>query len=193
MHDVIVLIGSLRRASISRRLASALADIAPPSMALEIIDLAELAMYNEDLEHESPEPWRVFRERVRRADAVLVITPEYNRSIPAVLKNALDVGSRPYGHSVWDGKPCAVISQSPGPLGGFGANHHLRQCMVFLNMPTLQQPEAYLVGSNELLDEQGEFRAAETGTYLSKVLDSFARWIGRVAAERPAAVLRQSA
>src|SRR4029453_14567844 len=117
-----------------------------------------------------PQTWTAFRDRVRRADAVLFVTPEYNRSVPAPLKNAIDVGSRPYGSSVWGGKPGAVISPSPGAIGGFGANQHLRQSMVFLNVPMLQQPEAYISGVDKLLDEQGAIANESTKGFLGKFL-----------------------
>ena len=110
-------------------------------------------------------------------DAVLFVTPEYNRSVPGVLKNAIDVGSRPYGQSVWDGKPGAVISVSPGAIGGFGANHHLRQSMVFLNVPMLAQPEAYIGGAAKLFDAQGRIANDATGEFLAKFLDAFDLWI----------------
>src|SRR6202040_876980 len=103
-----------------------------------------------------PAQWTAFRQRVKAADAVLFVTPEYNRSVPAVLKNALDVGSRPYGNSVWDCKPGAIVSGSPGAIGAFGANHHLRQSLVFLNVPTMQQPAAYLGHAHKLFDEHGK-------------------------------------
>src|ERR1700726_1802730 len=143
--NVCVLVGSLRKASLNRMLANALISLAPSSMKLGIVEIGQLPFFNQDLEtSSSPAVWTAFRQRVKAADAVLFVTPEYNRSMPAVLKNALDVGSRPYGSSVWDRMPGAIVSGSPGAIGGFGANHHLRQSLVFLNVPTLQQPEASL-------------------------------------------------
>src|SRR5437016_10980619 len=140
--NVCVLVGSLRKASLNGMLANALMSLAPSSMKLETVEIGQLPFFNQDLETEStPAQWTAFRQRVKAADAVLFVTPEYNRSVPAALKNALDVGSRPYGQSVWDGKPGAVVSVSPGAVGGFGANHHLRQALVFLNVPAMQQPE----------------------------------------------------
>src|SRR6266581_6030062 len=134
--NVCVLVGSLRKASLNGMLANALMSLAPSSMKLDIVEIGQLPFYNEDLETAAPPAqWTAFRQRIKAADAVLFVTPEYNRSVPAVLKNALDVGSRPYGQSAWDGKPGAVISVSPGAIGGFGANHHLRQSFVFLNIP----------------------------------------------------------
>jgi chromate reductase len=165
--NVCVLVGSLRKASFSRMLANALISLAPSSLKLEIVELGQLPLYNEDLETAAPPaPWTAFRQRIKAADAVLFVTPEYHRSVPAVLKNALDVGSRPYGSSVWDRKPGAVVSSSPGAIAGFGANHHLRQSLVFLNVPAMQQPEAYVSHVNKLFDEHGELVSDGTGKFL---------------------------
>jgi chromate reductase len=180
-RDVAVFVGSLRRQSYSRRLAGALATLTPPSLALGVVEIGDLALYNEDLETAAPPPaWTAFRDRVRRADAVLFVTPEYNRSVPAVLKNALDVGSRPRGKGVWAGKPGAVISVSPGALGGFGANHHLRQSLVFLDVPTMQQPEAYIGGAATLVDEHGNVTNEGTRGFLTTIMRTFAEWVERV-------------
>ena len=136
------------------------------------------AFYNQDDDEGQPPPaWMKFRERVKATDAVLFVTPEYNRSVPAVLKNALDIGSRPHGQSVWDGKPGAVVSVSPGAIGGFGANHHLRQSLVFLNVPTLQQPEAYIGNVHTLLDTAGNLANADTQAFLVKFLQAFSGWV----------------
>src|SRR3984885_5526436 len=156
--NVCVLVGSLRKASFNRMLANELIWLAPPAIKLDIVEIGQLPFYNEDLETAAPPaPWTTFRQRVKAADAVLFVTPEYNRSVPAVLKNALDVGSRPYGSSVWDKKPGAIVSSSPGAIAGFGANHHLRQSLVFLNVPTMQQPEAYIGHADKLFDAGGQF------------------------------------
>jgi chromate reductase, NAD(P)H dehydrogenase (quinone) len=175
--DVVGIVGSLRRQSFSRRLALALGSVAPEALKLELVPIGGLALYNQDEDTDPPPSWREFRERVRRADAVLFVTPEYNRSIPGALKNAIDVGSRPYGHSAWNGKPCAVVSCSPGAQGAFGANHHLRQCLVFLNMPAMQQPEAYIGGIDKLVDEQGAFINPSTRDFCRGFMGSFERWI----------------
>ncbi|MGH8294746.1 MAG: NADPH-dependent FMN reductase [Steroidobacteraceae bacterium] len=175
--DVVAIVGSLRRQSFTRRLALALASVAPGEMKVERVPIGALPLYDQDGEADPPAPWREFRERVRRADAVLFVTPEYNRSIPGALKNAIDVGSRPYGKSAWNGKPCAVVSCSPGSQGAFGANHHLRQCLVFLNMPVMQQPEAYVGGVDKLVDEQGGFTNPSTAEFCRGVMSSFERWI----------------
>ena len=179
VRDVAVLVGSLRRDSITRKVTLALNELAPPSLALDIVEIRDLALYDQDLESNLPEPWIRFRARIGRADAVLFMTPEYNRSIPGALKNAIDVGSRPYGKSSWAGKPAAVASVSPGAMGGFGANHHIRQSLVFLDMPTLQQPEVYLAHADKLLDAAGKFSAESTRTFLTSFLQKFATWIER--------------
>jgi chromate reductase, NAD(P)H dehydrogenase (quinone) len=177
--DVVALVGSLRRASFTRLLLQGLIGVAPPTLHIEPLALGELALYNEDLEAAAPPAWVSFRARVLRAQAVLIATPEYNRSVPAVLKNALDVGSRPHGKSVWDGKPAAIISCSPGMIGGFGANHHLRQSLMYLNMPTLQQPEAYLHGIDRAIDAQGRFVSDATRQFCADFMSAFERWSQR--------------
>jgi len=175
--NVAVIVGSLRKDSFNRKIANALIELAKPPLKLTIVDIGSLPHYNQDDEAAPPREWTEFRERVRAADAVLFVTPEYNRSVPGVLKNAIDVGSRPYGKSVWNGKPAGVVSGSPGSIGGFGANHHLRQSLVFLNMPALQQPEAYLGGVDKLLDENGRLSSDSTRKFLSQYLDAFSTWV----------------
>ncbi|CAG2126803.1 Quinone reductase [Cupriavidus yeoncheonensis] len=183
-RDVAVLVGSLRKESFNRKLAKALIALAPQSLKPEIVEIGNLQLYNQDLDASPPPEWTAFRDRIRRADAVLFITPEYNRSVPAPMKNAIDVGSRPYGSSAWDGKPGGVISVSPGAIGGFGANHHLRQSLVFLNVPVLQQPEAYIGGADKLFDEQGGLANESVSGFLGKYLTAYAAWIERNAAPR---------
>ncbi len=180
VRDVAVIVGSLRKASFNRRTANALAAMAPETLKLEIVGIGELALYNEELESEVPKSWADFRGRVAKADALLFVTPEYNRGVPGALKNAIDVGSRPYGKSVWAGKPGAVVSVSPGAIGGFGANHHLRQSLVFLDVPVLQQPEMYIGGANKLFDETGKLSNPQTEEFLKKFLAAFAAWIEKV-------------
>ena len=179
MSDVVVLVGSLRRESFTRKVALALADLAPEPLRLEIVEIGRLALYNDDLEGDPPAEWVAFRDRIRRSDAVLFATPEYNRSVPGLLKNALDVGSRPYGKSVWNKKPAAIVSVSPGALGAFGANHHLRQSLVFLDMPTMQQPEAYVGNSVNQLDADGRPANESLTTFLRNFTIAFAAWIAR--------------
>ena len=175
---IAVVVGSLRKNSINRNLARALTKITPKGVKLETVEIGDLPLYDQDLDDENraPAAWTAFREKIRTYDAVLFITPEYNRSVPAALKNAIDVGSRPYGQSVWDGKPAAIISSSPGALGGFGANHHLRQSLVFLNMPILQH-EAYIGNAGNLLRDDGSFVSDDTQAFFAKLLTTFAAWI----------------
>lgn len=178
--DVAVLVGSLRKGAFSRAIATSLIELAGPDLALRLVEIGALALYNPDLDDETPPAvWTAFRQEVAKADAVLFVTPEYNRSIPGALKNALDVGSRPYGKSVWAGKPAAIVSASPGLLGGFGANHHLRQPLVFLDMPVMQQPEAYLSKVGELIDADGRLVNQDTATFFKAYLEAFARWIAK--------------
>jgi len=178
-HRVAVIVGSLRRDSLNRKLAKALAAMAPPSLALEIVEIGGLPLYNQDDDANPPAPSAAFKEKIAAADAVLFVTPEYNRSVPGVLKNAIDIASRPYGKRAWDGKPGAVISVSPGAIGGFGANHHLRQSLVFLNMPAMTQPEAYVGGAGDLFDESGALKKPETVKFMEKFLSAFAAWVER--------------
>ncbi|WP_332855032.1 NADPH-dependent FMN reductase [Duganella sp. S19_KUP01_CR8] len=177
---VAVVIGSLRKDSLNRKFAHELIAMAPPSLQLEIVEIGELPLYNQDLEENgatAPQAWAQFRQRMQAAQAVLFVTPEYNRSVPAPLKNAIDVGSRPYGSSIWSGKPAAIVSVSPGATGGFGSNHHLRQSMVFLDMPLLQQPEAYIGGAAKLLDDNGKLNNDSTREFLQKFMTTFAAWV----------------
>jgi chromate reductase len=185
--NVCVLVGSLRKASFNRMLANALISLAPSSMKLDFVEVGQLPFYNEDLETAvPPAPWTAFRQRVKAADAVLFVTPEYNRSVPAVLKNALDVGSRPYGSSVWDRKPGAIVGSSPGAIGAFGANHHLRQSLVFLNVPAMQQPEAYVSHVDKLFDERGKLVNDGTRKFLQEFMQAFANWVETIRSDASA-------
>ncbi|MGO8846172.1 MAG: NADPH-dependent FMN reductase [Methylocella sp.] len=177
VRDIAVFVGSLRKESLNRKLAKALEELAPSSLKLDIVEIGQLPLYNQDFD-EDPSPVYVeFRARVRAADGVLFITPEYNRSVPGALKNALDVASRPYGQSAWNGKPGAVISASPSAIGGFGANHHLRQSLVFLNVPAMQQPEAYIGGADKLFDASGKLANDGTRKFLQQFIEAFANWV----------------
>jgi chromate reductase len=181
-RKIAVLVGSLRKESFTRKLAKSMMLAAPPTIELEIVNIGELPMYNQDLETDNPPArWTEFRERIRAVDGILFATPEYNRSLPAVLKNAIDVGSRPYGHAAWSGKPCAVVSNSPGALGGFGANHAVRQCLVFLNMPCMQMPEAYIGGIAGKFDEAGNLTDESLKGFLGQFMECFATWVERYA------------
>lgn len=158
MTKVGIIIGSLRKNSFSKQVADSVVPLFPEGFTTEFVEIGNLPLFNQDYEGDlgTPAEYTAFRNTIKGLDAVLFVTGEYNRSIPAPLKNALDVGSRPYGESAWNGKPAAIISQSPGTLAGFGANHHLRQVLTFLNMPIVQQPEAYIGSVHELLGENGK-------------------------------------
>ncbi|WP_058534401.1 NADPH-dependent FMN reductase [Legionella saoudiensis] len=176
---IAVLVGSLRKESYNRKMAHALMSVAPESLNLHIVEIGSLPLYNQDLDDENrpAEAWLSFREQIKMSDGVLFVTPEYNRSVPGVLKNAIDVGSRPYGKSVWSKKPGAVISVSPGAIGGFGANHHLRQSFVFLDIPVLQQPEAYVGGAANLFNAQGELTNDDTKKFIQQFMSTYAQWV----------------
>ena len=178
-RTVAVIIGSLRKESFSRKLAKAIAATAPSNLTFDFVDIGQLQHFNQDLEGTPSQEWTDFRSRVRAADAVLFVTPEYNRSVPGVLMNAIDVGSRPYGSSVWNGKPAAVVSNSPGAIGGFGAYHHLRQSLVFLNMPALNQPETYVGNVASLFDADGELINESTREFLTGFGQTFADGIDK--------------
>jgi chromate reductase, NAD(P)H dehydrogenase (quinone) len=177
IRDVAVIVGSLRKDSINRKVANALAEVAPAGLKLSIIEIRQLPIYNQDGDENPPAEWTAFRERIRAADAVLFVTPEHNRSVPAVLKNAIDIGSRPYGKSAWSGKPGAVVSASPGGIGGFGANHHLRQSLVFLNVPAMAQPEAYIGGADKLFDAEGKLGNDGTRKFLQAFMQAYEAWV----------------
>ncbi|MCR5875297.1 NAD(P)H-dependent oxidoreductase [Phenylobacterium sp. J426] len=185
VRTVAVVVGSLRKDSVSRKVAKALA-AQTPNLKFRFVEIGDLPHYDQDIETDAPPAaWTRFRNEVAGADAVLFVTPEYNRSVPGVLKNAIDVGSRPYGASAWDGKPGAVISVSPGAIGGFGANHHLRQALVFLNVPLLSQ-EAYIGNAFALFDEAGELINESTAEFLKSFGAAFTGWIEKILADAPA-------
>ncbi|HHT06559.1 MAG TPA: NAD(P)H-dependent oxidoreductase [Hydrogenispora sp.] len=179
MAKIGIVIGSLRKESFSKKVAGNVAKLFPEGYTTELIEIGNLPLYNEEYDDNSPAEYTAFRSKVRAVNAILFVTPEYNRSIPGVLKNALDVGSRPYGQSVWAGKPAAIISHSIGNIGGFGANHHLRQVLMFLDMPILQQPEVYLANTPKLFDEKGQINNADTVKFLQSYVDAFGALIER--------------
>ncbi len=179
MNNVIGLVaGSLRKESYSKKIANTLLPMASQGFEFKLISLEGLPIYNQDFDdhNEVPAAYTAFRNEVRALDGVIFITPEYNRSMPGVLKNALDVGSQPHGQNVWDGKPGAVFSNSPGSISGFGANHHLRQSLVYLNVPAMQQPEVYLAKVNELFDEQGTMHEGSTKQFLQQAVAAYLVW-----------------
>jgi chromate reductase len=177
VFKVAVLAGSLRKDSINRKVARALIELAPSSLRPAIVEIGALPLYNQDSEAAAPAAWTEFREAIKAAEAVLLVTPEYNRSIPAALKNAVDVGSRPYGQNAWNGKPGGVVSASPGAAGGFGANHHLRQSLMSVNVCVMPQPEVYLSAADKLFDADGKLDNQRTREFLQKFMHAFAAWI----------------
>lgn len=177
---IAVIVGSIRKESLSQSLANNMVTLLPEGYEPNFIKIDDLPLYNQDYDFaDTPEQYKRFRDQVKDTDAVIFVTPEHNRSFPAALKNAIDIGSRPYGKSVWNGKPALVVSQSPGNLSGFGANHHLRQVLTMLNMPTLQQPEAYIAHTNKLIDEHGKINNEGTIEFLQAVVDAFVKHIER--------------
>ena len=176
-YKIGVIVGSLRKESYNLKSAKAIIALAPESLSLEIIDISHLQMFNEDLEATPPKEWVTFREQIAAVDGFIFLTPEYNRSVPAVLKNAVDVGSRPYGQNSWNGKPAAIVSVSIGNISGFGANHHLRQSFVFVNMHVMAQPEAYIGGAGALFDDKGKLINDATRDFLKSFVLAFEKWI----------------
>ena len=177
IYTVAILVGSLRKESISRKVALAVAELAPANLTFQIVEIGDLPLYSEDIDGDSPpDAYSYFRKQVSACDAVLFVTPEYNRSVPAALKNAIDIGSRPNGKNLWSGKPGAVISVSSGSGGRFGANHHLRQSLVFLDVPCMQQPEVYLGRAASMFDDEDKLSKSKK-TFLKKFIDAYAQWV----------------
>ena len=176
-YKIAVFVGSLRKDSFNKKIAENIIRLAPNNLEMKIVEIGQLPHYNEDLDtHNRVPAWTAFRNKVKTYDGVFLFTPEYNRSISGVLKNALDVGSRPYGKSIWDGKPAAVGSVSMSPLAASIANHTLRQSLVFLNMPVMQQPEIYIGSAQNLFDEEGVIDDS-TETFLKQVVTDYANWV----------------
>jgi chromate reductase len=171
-----VIVGSLRKDSINRKVAHGLIAMAPASLRLEIVEIGDLPLYNQDFDEDSPASYVAFRQKIASMDGVLFVTPEHNRSMPAAMKNAVDIGSRPYSKSVWNAKPGAVISASPSMQGGFGANHHLRQSLMCLNVYCMANPETYLSQADKLFDPAGELTDIGQGL-LKKFIDAYAEWM----------------
>ncbi|MBD8348495.1 NADPH-dependent FMN reductase [Dysgonomonas sp. HGC4] len=176
---IAVLVGSLRKGAYSKSVANCLISLAPEYFDMNVIEIGNLPIYNQDYDEETIEAYTKFREAVKESDAVLIVTAEHNRSIPAVLKNALDVGSRPFGKSVWGGKPGAIASQSYGAIGGFGANHHLRQVSSFLDIRMMNQPECYLGEIQNSMDQNGVITSERTIKFLQKFMNSYEEWVNQ--------------
>jgi chromate reductase, NAD(P)H dehydrogenase (quinone) len=184
-HKIAIVIGSLRSASLNRKVARSICAFASDKLDCEIVEIGELPLYSQDSDSDPPEAYVRFRERIAAADGILFCTPEYNRGVPGVLKNAIDVGSRPYGQSVWDKKPAAIVSASPGSIGGFGANHQLRQACVFLNMPVMQQPEAYLGHvTDDSFESDGCLKEGPLKSLILSLASAFADWVDIIVRSR---------
>jgi chromate reductase len=184
-YKIAILVGSLRQDSINRKVARSICALRGDNLDCSMIEIGDLPLYNQDLDTDPPEQWRRFREQVAAADGVLFVSPEYNRGIPGVLKNAIDVGSRPYGQSVFDKKPAAIVTASPGSIGGFGSNHQIRQAAVFLNMPVMQQPEAYLGHvSDDAFDESGCLKEGPLKDLVTVLAHAFAGWVETILRSR---------
>ncbi|HPS24580.1 MAG: NAD(P)H-dependent oxidoreductase [Bacteroidales bacterium] len=176
---IAVIVGSLRKESYNRKLAGVLFSVVPETLKLEFVEIGSLPLYNEDLDINPPAEWQDFRNKMKTFQGTIFVTPEYNRSIPAALKNAVDVGSRPYMENVWSGMPAAILSASPGATGGFGATHHLRQILVCVNMAVMPQPEMYIGKVHGLFDEKGTLTSENTRKLLKDFLTAFETWTGR--------------
>jgi chromate reductase len=186
-YKIAIIVGSLREGSLNRQMARAICAIRGDNLDCSMVEIGDLPLYNQDLDNDPPEQWVRFREQVRPADGVLFVSPEYNRGVPGVLKNAIDVGSRPYGHSVFDKKPAAIVTVSPGSIGGFGANHQIRQTCVFLNMPVMQQPEAYLGHvSDDSFDENGQLKDGPLKALVTTLAHAFHDWVDMIHRSRAA-------
>ena len=180
-HKIAILVGSLRKDSINRKVGKSICAMAGDMLDCEIVEIGDLPLYNQDLDANPPEQWTRFRQKIAAADGVLFVSPEYNRGVPGVLKNAIDVGSRPYGQSVFDKTPAAIVTASPGSIGGFGSNHQIRQAGVFLNMPMMQQPEAYLGHvSDDSFDESGCLKDGPLKDLVMVLASSFANWVDMI-------------
>lgn len=178
-YNIVVIAGSLRKESFSLKIANALAKLAPDTLKLEVITPAGISFFNQDLEGAPPADWLAFRDKLQKSNGVLFVTPEYNRSIPGVLKNAIDVASRPYGKSSFLGKPIGIISNSPGPLGGVSAAKHLQNILPGISGPLLQQPEIYLNGIGDAFDAAGNLTKDSLKTVLQQYIDAFATHVAK--------------
>ena len=182
-YRIAIIVGSLREGSINRKVARSICGLRGDNLDCSMVEIGDLPLYNQDYDGlaEQPAPYIRFRDQIRAADGILFCSPEYNRGIPGVLKNAIDVGSRPYGQSVWDRKPAAIVTASPGSIGGFGSNHQIRQACVFLNMPVMQQPEAYLGHvTDDSFDDSGCLKEGPLKELVTKLAHAFHDWVDMI-------------
>lgn len=191
-YKIAILVGSLRKGSLNRKIARSICAIRNDGLDCSMVEIGDLPLYNQDLDSNPPEQWVRLRDQIRPVDGVLFVAPEYNRGVPGVLKNAIDVGSRPYGKSVFDKKPAAVITVSPGAIGGFGSNHQIRQTCVFLNMPVMQQPEAYLGHvSDDSFDQSDQLKDGPLKQLVTSLAHAFHDWVDMI--HRSRALLAEDA
>jgi len=184
-YKIAIIVGSLREGSINRKVARSICALRNDNLDCSMIEIGDLPLYNQDHDANPPEQYVRFRRQIAEADGVLFVSPEYNRGIPGVLKNAIDIGSRPYGQSVFDKKPAAIVTASPGSIGGFGANHQIRQAAVFLNMPVMQQPEAYLGHvTDDAFDESGCLKEGPLKGLIEVLAHAFAGWVDTILRSR---------
>jgi chromate reductase, NAD(P)H dehydrogenase (quinone) len=179
-HHVVAIVGSLRKESFTLKVANALAKLAPATLKLDVTTLHGISFFNQDLEAAPPADWVAFREKLQKSNGVLFVTPEYNRSIPGVLKNAIDVGSRPYGKSSFNGKPTGIISNSPGALGGVSAAKHLQNILPGISGPIMGQPEVYLNAIGAAFDDKGQLTSEPVQKVLQQYLDAFATFLDKL-------------
>jgi chromate reductase len=188
-HNIAIIVGSLRKQSVNRKIARTMCAIRDDHLDCTIVEIGDLPLFNQDIEASPPAEWLRFREQIAAVDGILFVTPEYNRGIPGALKNAIDVGSRPYGKSVFARKPAAIVTASPGGIGGFGCNHQLRQCCVFLDMPVMQQPEAYLGHvTDDSFDADGQLKDGPLKDVVTRLAHAFADWVDLIVRGRAALV-----
>src|SRR6476469_4966616 len=186
-YKIAIIVGSLREGSLNRKVARSICAIRGDNLDCEMIEIGNLPLYNQDSDSNPPSEYAEFRRTIAAADGVLFVSPEYNRGIPGVLKNAIDVGSRPYGQSAFDKKPAAIVTVSPGSIGGFGANHQIRQAAVFLNMPVMAQPEAYLGHvTDDSFDESGCLKDGPLKDLVDKLAHAFHDWVDMIHRSRAA-------
>ena len=178
-YNIVVIVGSLRKESFSLKIANTLAKLAPASLKLDVVTPHGISFFNQDLEAAPPADWVAFREKIQKSDGVIFVTPEYNRSIPGVLKNAIDVASRPYGKSSFMGKPVGIVSNSPGPLGGVNAAKNLQNVLPGISGPILGQPEIYLNAVGDAFDDKGACTKESLQAVLKQYIDAYAVFVER--------------